>query len=593
MGFINLADKTISAKLVYYGCGNGGKTTSLEAVHQIMRPEVDLVSIKTEEEATLLFDFLPIDLGEVNGFKIRLQGFTVPGQPKYERMRKYVLSGADAVVFVIDSERSRYEENLQSWESLRQNLASNGLSRDVIPLVLQYNKRDLHDVLSEAELDRAFRPNGEFEAFPSVATAHSGVFEVFVHAAGLLVEQKVRDYDLGKGRVDPHAVADGARQRLWEIFDEIRGPRHHDTSDEHRLELTFDYDLPELASADEIASLASGSGELLTDDDLEIDLGDVPGVERVAEIESPTRGPDSADAEGDDWQTLLSPQALPPGGFPNAAPPPDASEEDARIDAAALQSSYELARKLGEAQQYAKRCEDKLRDLVKHTENIVHDLKKPVSVLRLMFKSVQKGLFGDAPPRVISAIENGSLAVGSMERLISDLLDSSRLDFDGVEMTFGEVDMTLLLGQLATGMRYAIDEGDAVLQIEPLPVIRGDEWALEKAFGNLLGNALQYTDPDRRPRIQISCDRDGDRHVFRVQDNGIGIPAGEVRQIFERFERGSNVASIAGTGLGMHIVREIALGHGGDAWVDSEEGVGTSVYLAIPLDPVQPPHSAV
>ena len=100
MGFINLADKTISAKLVYYGIGMGGKTTSLKAVHEIFCPsnEVQLVSINTEEDSTLLFDFLPINLGQVEGFKIRIQGFTVPGQPKYRLMRKYVLSGAPAFI---------------------------------------------------------------------------------------------------------------------------------------------------------------------------------------------------------------------------------------------------------------------------------------------------------------------------------------------------------------------------------------------------------------------------------------------------------------------------------------------------------------
>ncbi|MGA0871193.1 MAG: GTP-binding protein, partial [Planctomycetota bacterium] len=192
MGFINLADKTISAKLVYYGCGMGGKTTSLQAVHEIMCPrnEVQLVSIKTEEDATLLFDFLPIDLGEVEGFKVRIQGFTVPGQPKYRRMRKYVLSGADAVVFVVDSETSRLEENLQSLESLKENLALNGLDPESIPIVLQYNKRDLEDVLSESELDRHFKFRSDLQAFPSVATEGRGVFETFVHAAGLLVDAK-------------------------------------------------------------------------------------------------------------------------------------------------------------------------------------------------------------------------------------------------------------------------------------------------------------------------------------------------------------------------------------------------------------------
>ena len=156
MGFINLADKTISAKLVYYGVGMGGKTTSLQAVHEILCPrdEVNLVTINTEDDSTLLFDFLPMDLGQVEGFKIRIQGFTVPGQPKYKRMRKYVLQGADAVVLVVDSETSRLEENIASLEGLQKNLRSNGLDPDTIPLLMQYNKRDLDDVLPESELDR-------------------------------------------------------------------------------------------------------------------------------------------------------------------------------------------------------------------------------------------------------------------------------------------------------------------------------------------------------------------------------------------------------------------------------------------------------
>jgi signal recognition particle receptor subunit beta len=105
MGFINVAERTINAKLVYFGVGVGGKTTSLQQVHGILCPrnEVKLVSINTEEDSTLLFDFLPINLGSVGGFKIRIQGFTVPGQPKYRQMRKYVLQGADAVVLVVDS----------------------------------------------------------------------------------------------------------------------------------------------------------------------------------------------------------------------------------------------------------------------------------------------------------------------------------------------------------------------------------------------------------------------------------------------------------------------------------------------------------
>ena len=221
MGFINLAEKTVHAKLVYYGIGAGGKTTSLQAVHGVMSPsnDVKLVSIKTEQDATLLFDFLPINLGTVEGYQILIQGFTVPGQPKYKRMRKYVLQGADAVVLVVDSQRSRLEENCEALASLRENLRSNGLNPDTIPIVIQYNKRDLDDILTEEEMNPHFLIRDDIQAFPSVATDTQGVYETFVHAAGQLVEQKIRQYDLGKGQITAEEVAESARNKLWSLFD--------------------------------------------------------------------------------------------------------------------------------------------------------------------------------------------------------------------------------------------------------------------------------------------------------------------------------------------------------------------------------------
>src|SRR5262249_10505317 len=157
--------------------------------------------------STLLFDFLPIDVGHIGGFKIRIQGFTVPGQPKYKRMRRYVLQGADAVVLVVDSQSSRLEENLASLASLRDNLRSNRLDPEVMPIVLQYNKRDLADVLPEAELDRHFLWREGLQSFPSVAHEGRGVFETFVHAAGLIIDSKVRQFRIGRGAVAPDAVA--------------------------------------------------------------------------------------------------------------------------------------------------------------------------------------------------------------------------------------------------------------------------------------------------------------------------------------------------------------------------------------------------
>ena len=227
MGFINVAERTINAKLVYYGVGVGGKTTSLQQVHGILCPrnEVQLVSINTEEDSTLLFDFLPINLGHVGGFKIRIQGFTVPGQPKYRQMRKYVLQGADAVVFVVDSQRSRLQENVESLQSMRDNLRSSPGTSEDVPIVVQYNKRDLGDILTEEELDREFRFRSDIPSFPSVATEGHGVFEAFVEAVSMLVERKVALYGLGRDRASPSDVANGVRQKLWSICDEVRRSR--------------------------------------------------------------------------------------------------------------------------------------------------------------------------------------------------------------------------------------------------------------------------------------------------------------------------------------------------------------------------------
>jgi hypothetical protein len=560
MGFINLAEKTINAKLVYYGCGMGGKTSSLQAVHEIMCPrnEVQLVSIKTEQDATLLFDFLPIDLGQVEGFKVRIQGFTVPGQPKYRRMRKYVLSGADAVVFVVDSERSRLEENIQSLESLHENLRSNGLDGRTIPLVLQYNKRDLDDVLSEAELDRHFRFRDDLVAFPTVATEARGVFETFVHAAGLLVEAKVRAYGLGKGVVDPQAVAEGARQKLWEISDRNRGavPR---TRPAGTIELTFDDD--GRPSGGKSAGQPVPSGDESAPPELDLDIA----------LDTSEGGIDfTAPATTDD----------------------DAEPSAALLDAS-LESSVELARRYGELDRYKALLERKNKELVQVAQNVVHDLNRPLSAIRLMFSSMKKGYLGEVPAKFASAIDNGLTAVEQMERLINDLVDSTRLDFDGVHLEFREVDMTLCVAKVVNNLRYEIQEKDVGVRIEPMPIIRGDEWALTKLFSNLVGNAIQYAHPDRPARIWIGCCEEPERFVFTVRDNGIGVPAKDLPRLFKRFERGGNTGGISGTGLGLHIVREIALGHGGSTWIESEEGKGTTFFVAIPATPVQPPHSVV
>lgn len=197
MSIVNTRDKTINTKIVYYGTGLGGKTTSLRCVHACLDPgeKVKMVSLKTDEERTLFFDFLPIDLGMLGGYKIRVQGFTVPGQVKYNLTRKYVLMGADAVVFVADSQKSRLEENVVAMANLGENLAANGLSIKEIPVVLQYNKRDLPDTSSIEELEEHL--NGRnWKSFATDALQKRGVYDAFIQACELMLRQVAKRYDL-------------------------------------------------------------------------------------------------------------------------------------------------------------------------------------------------------------------------------------------------------------------------------------------------------------------------------------------------------------------------------------------------------------
>ena len=147
MAFINMKNKEVQAKIVYYGPGRGGKTTNLEYIYKQFRERIpsEMVSIKTHGDRTLFFDFLPFDVGTIKGYSIRMQLYTVPGQIKYDATRRLVLKGVDAVVFVADSLAVQREQNLISLKNLQDNLAAHKKDIYTIPLILQYNKRDLEN----------------------------------------------------------------------------------------------------------------------------------------------------------------------------------------------------------------------------------------------------------------------------------------------------------------------------------------------------------------------------------------------------------------------------------------------------------------
>jgi signal recognition particle receptor subunit beta len=188
MSFINYASREINCKIVYYGPGLCGKTTNLQFVYQKTAPEAKgkMISLATETERTLFFDFLPLSLGEIRGFKTRFHLYTVPGQVFYDASRKLILKGVDGVVFVADSQEERIDANIESLENLRINLKEQGYDLDKLPYIIQYNKRDLPDVMSIEELRRELNTT-DVPEFEACATTGEGVFETLKAVAKLIL----------------------------------------------------------------------------------------------------------------------------------------------------------------------------------------------------------------------------------------------------------------------------------------------------------------------------------------------------------------------------------------------------------------------
>ena len=188
MSFINYASREINCKVVYYGAGLCGKTTNLHFIYKRTKPELkgQMISLATETERTLFFDFLPLALGQIRGFKNRFHLYTVPGQVFYDASRKLILKGVDGVVFVADSQVERMEANLESFDNLRVNLREHGYDLDALPCTLQYNKRDLPNAVPVEEMRKLLNPSG-LPDFESCATAGSGVFDTLKSIAKLVL----------------------------------------------------------------------------------------------------------------------------------------------------------------------------------------------------------------------------------------------------------------------------------------------------------------------------------------------------------------------------------------------------------------------
>ncbi|MDD5675598.1 MAG: ADP-ribosylation factor-like protein, partial [Chitinivibrionales bacterium] len=207
MASINYAAREISVKIVYYGPGLSGKTTNLQVIHKKVPPEYksDMVSLATETDRTLFFDFLPLDLGTIKGFSTKFQLYTVPGQVYYNATRKLVLRGVDGIIFVADSQAEKINEDLESFQNLEDNLIEYGYQRENIPIIIQYNKRDLPGVLPVEKLNSLLNKyNCEFNE--AIAARSIGVFESLKMMGKLVIDNLNLKYSHAARSSSPASV---------------------------------------------------------------------------------------------------------------------------------------------------------------------------------------------------------------------------------------------------------------------------------------------------------------------------------------------------------------------------------------------------
>jgi len=205
----NFSERTIKAKVVYYGPAQSGKTTNLEQIHRITDPQAAnrLISLNTAQDRTLFFDLLPFSLGAISGYDFKVQLYTVPGQVQYNATRRVVLAGADAIVFVADSRKSMFKENLAAFENMKVNLLANRLVPEKVPLVLQYNKRDLDEIQTEAEMKKTLNPWNRRSQL-AVAAIGEGVIETFVAVVQEMLTAIAIKYNLKEKGLDPAVAPD-------------------------------------------------------------------------------------------------------------------------------------------------------------------------------------------------------------------------------------------------------------------------------------------------------------------------------------------------------------------------------------------------
>lgn len=255
------AQREIQFKVVYYGPALGGKTTNLEALHELTDPtgETQLVSLKTSEDRTLFFDFLPFNVGEIQGYQIRFQVYTVPGQVQYNTTRKVVLAGADGVIFVADSQPDRAQENFISWENMKANLLANKMDLDQITTVIQCNKRDLPGVLGPQDILRAMKVDG-YPTVSASALSGEGVVQTFMQCVERSLTQFSARFKLGQRGATPERMAEGVHA-VFEKFLERRRKGYQ--PEDSRVSVQAELPVQSLSEEEQLEAALQSSTQLV------------------------------------------------------------------------------------------------------------------------------------------------------------------------------------------------------------------------------------------------------------------------------------------------------------------------------------------
>lgn len=628
------AERSIQFKVVYYGPALGGKTTNLEALHEIVDPEgtTELTSLKTAEDRTLFFDLLPIHLDEIQGYKVRLQVYTVPGQVQYNSTRRIVLAGADGIIFVADSSAERLTENYTSFENMKANLLANKMVLDTIPIVVQLNKRDLADAAPAQEVLASVRA-GALPAIEASALSGDGVVETFAAVAEAVLRAFAERQGSSLQGADAEGLAKSVHRALAPYLGQLRPvepavpsptfeasiPVENPLSEDEQLGAALEATTVLAEQYHDIRVLSESYRQRLQEMTALYELGrSLEGIrgedEALAAITSSflsarpswqaecLPGPDAPPVPLETIVRHLGPHHAPAGHL-LATPPEnvnprvedlrfaDLLEEMAspRLQTLSLLTELAMANERLERRVVERTADlaaalDRLKDLDQlkraFLNGVSHEMRTPLTNIRSYTELLVR--YPDQPENsqreYLQVISEEALR---LEGLIADLLSFQKVKepFRGQTSDLAAV-LAEVLDQVEprASAKYIQLKTQRPTEQPLFPINRDDAATL---FRQLLDNAIKYS-PDG-VRVRVTLLLDPEKMAFSVRDYGPGFS--EEKRNLAMAPLGPEGASAftkkTGLGLGLFLVREVLSKYGGGITIEEMEP-GANVVVEVP-----------